>query len=412
MDFVVVDGLMQRLASGDCVVVGASEGSERVALALQEQALRAGKSSAVVFRDGMRHLSYLRSRVDEEVALPLEQRGWQQVRMAARVEELLAQLGLSELADADPTHLSGGQVQRVAVASTASWGPDVLIFEDPFAGLDVDSVGRLCALMHSYPGVVVLCVSANSAGVEQLRGSGEVEVVGELPELPALGVELDLDGASVAPLEEWVELGELNARRGSQRRGCLRGRKPAHRQLRQSREFEVHVPAEKLRLQKGAVTWLRGPNGAGKTTVLRALAGLDGHEGCQKNIGGSFGLALQRAQDQVAQTSVGEMLAQVTCQREQVARVCAALGVPFDAHPLDVTAAQLRAVQVFAQLGGPHLVVGLDEPDVGLDPAAELVVHQVLADALREGKAVLLTCHNERFVRRVATYAEVRELHL
>jgi len=53
-----------------------------------------------------------------------------------RAEEELARVGLSKLKDAYPHTLSGGEQQRVALARMLAPGPDVVLMDEPFSGLD------------------------------------------------------------------------------------------------------------------------------------------------------------------------------------------------------------------------------------------------------------------------------------
>ncbi len=65
-------------------------------------------------------------------------RNWPQREQLARVQELLAMIGLPALARAFPHQLSGGQQQRIALARAMAPRPSVLLLDEPFSSLDVE----------------------------------------------------------------------------------------------------------------------------------------------------------------------------------------------------------------------------------------------------------------------------------
>jgi len=65
-----------------------------------------------------------------------------------RVDELLASLNLSELAELHPMSLSGGQKQRVAVAGALAAERELIIFDEPTSGLDLRHMQQVSALIR------------------------------------------------------------------------------------------------------------------------------------------------------------------------------------------------------------------------------------------------------------------------
>ena len=61
--------------------------------------------------------------------------------------DMLEKVGLSDKVDAHPGQLSGGQMQRVAIARSLSMNPDMMLFDEPTSALDPELVGEVLAVM-------------------------------------------------------------------------------------------------------------------------------------------------------------------------------------------------------------------------------------------------------------------------
>jgi thiamine transport system ATP-binding protein len=81
--------------------------------------------------------------VGENVAFGLRMTGVGTADRTARVEELLALVGLSGFARRSVTSLSGGEAKRVALARALAPAPRVLLLDEPLTGLDADLHDRL-----------------------------------------------------------------------------------------------------------------------------------------------------------------------------------------------------------------------------------------------------------------------------
>ncbi|MCV6584883.1 MAG: ATP-binding cassette domain-containing protein [Marinibacterium sp.] len=96
-------------------------------------------------------------------------------RDRAYVDDLIAHLGLSEVAGLRPDHLSIGQRQRVAVARALAHRPQVIIADEPTAALDPDAADRVLSLLLSLArgsGCAVLLSSHDLPLVSGLRRVG------------------------------------------------------------------------------------------------------------------------------------------------------------------------------------------------------------------------------------------------
>lgn len=87
--------------------------------------------------------------VADDVAFGPENLRVAQPKIAARVDAALAAVGMKDHARSDPSDLSGGQVQRVAIAGALAMEPDILLLDEPCAMLDVEGRESVRAIIRN-----------------------------------------------------------------------------------------------------------------------------------------------------------------------------------------------------------------------------------------------------------------------
>lgn len=90
--------------------------------------------------------------VIEDVSFGPLNLGLDEATVRRRVDEALAAVGMSELADKPVHHLSFGQKKRVCIAGVLAMQPEVLLLDEPMAGLDATMQVELQALLDRLAG--------------------------------------------------------------------------------------------------------------------------------------------------------------------------------------------------------------------------------------------------------------------
>jgi sulfate/thiosulfate transport system ATP-binding protein len=165
--------------------------------------------------------------VFNNVAFGLKIRKRKPPEIRARVEELLALVGLTQWAGQRPHQLSGGQRQRMALARALAVEPQVLLLDEPFGALDANvraELRRWLRRLHDEQGVTTVLVTHDQeeamevADTIAVMNKGQIEQVGaprEVYDNPAtpfvmgfLGPVSTVDGKLVRPHDMTLSLTE------------------------------------------------------------------------------------------------------------------------------------------------------------------------------------------------------------
>ncbi|MBO1901901.1 ATP-binding cassette domain-containing protein [Leucobacter weissii] len=158
----LINGLEQvtegRIAVGEQVVSGLDE----------RQLRRVRPGLGMIFQ----HFNLLHSRtVAQNVEYPLVVAGMPKAERAARVDELLAFVGLEDKAGAYREQLSGGQKQRVGIARALATNPGVLLADEATSALDPETSLEVLALLRRVNqelGITIILITHEMSVVREL----------------------------------------------------------------------------------------------------------------------------------------------------------------------------------------------------------------------------------------------------
>jgi energy-coupling factor transport system ATP-binding protein len=383
--------------------------------------------------------------VEEEVVFGLEQLGADPRTMRRRIERALEAVGLGGFERRDPTTLSGGEKQRLAIAAVLALEPELWLLDEPSTDLDPAGRRELFALLARLRAaratflVVEHDLEALMAADRWIvLGEGRVaaqgspaEVLSRPRELVALGVrppdlavvcerlELPAWPLDVDRVAEHMHRRGLRAKRSSA--APPRGEGPAVLEARGVRfRYEDQVrdalDGVDFAVREGEMVALIGSNGSGKSTLARILGGiLEGGEGRIEWRGrplsalgararaAAVGYVFQNPDDQIFAATVEEEIAfgprQIGCDSgETEARVRAvvdAVGlVGLEARdPFLLTKGERQKVAVASILALRPAVLILDEPTTGLDFRELTGLMNVLDRLHRAGQTVVIITH-------------------
>ena len=110
--------------------------------------------------------------VKEDVAFGPMNLGLDYEEVERRVDEALTMVGMEQYMDKTPHHLSGGQQKRVAIAGIIAMRPEIMILDEPTAGLDPEGVEKVLDILNNL----------NKEGMSIVISSHDIEMVNEFAE--------------------------------------------------------------------------------------------------------------------------------------------------------------------------------------------------------------------------------------
>jgi energy-coupling factor transport system ATP-binding protein len=366
--------------------------------------------------------------VRAELAFPLENRGDSAPAVARGVEEAALALGIGQLLDRPTSELSGGELQRVALAAALAGRPALIVLDEPTSQLDPVAGDELFALVRRInddsEAAVVICehrlerclsiadrVIAMEAGRVVCDAPPREFLAWACEASPALatpGARL-LQGlgltpaAGVKPARAALRADgyEVGDGRPGETAAPTRSRPPRDAALRFDRVWHeiVNGPAilRGLSLSIGARerVALMGRNGAGKSTMLRHAAGLMQPTRGRVHRAGRVALLLQNPTDYLVHETVAQ-------EASPAALRSAGLAAFGSRHPRDLSGGEKQRLALAIVLdddANAPAVVCLDEPTRGMDRTHKHELARLLCGI---DAAVLVATHDPEFVAEFA----------
>jgi len=383
-----------------------------------------------------------------ELELPLELRGAAAASSARAVEEVALALGIERLLDRTPDSLSGGELQRVALAAALVDRPRLVLLDEPTSQLDPvagdELVGLLRRLNEEWGTAIILsehrlerCAAAADRVVAMAEG--RVSFDGEPGEFLAWALSADrplatpaarmFAAAGIDPPPVSVKsarsrlrgLGVATVTGGGGSRSA-----PGPRRSRRGGEAAAGVALEvrrlwvehddgdarrialrgvDARLARGELVALMGRNGAGKSTLLRAAAGAIEPARGRVVAPGGCALLSQTPGDYLVRERVADELPGAA-GREALETV--GLGWARERDPRDLSGGERQRLAIAIAIGGrgaggdPPGLICLDEPTRGMDRARKDELATLLGRLAERGAACLVATHDVEFAAALA----------
>ena len=357
--------------------------------------------------------------VAEELAFCGENYGRDRADLIESSERAATLMGIYKLMDRKLSTLSGGQLQKVALACALASGAPVLLADEPTSNLDpaaiADVRGALATLKEQGMTIVVVehrlhflrgladQVLLMEAGAVTRRWSGEEFYSMTDEERCSLGLRTLVDPG---PPETWVTSrgrGEGSAPDEAPRLSC-RNLSFSYGDTQIFNEFNADFYA-------GEISCIAGENGVGKTTLVRMLCGLaapnsgeislDGVTSSRRHRRAACALVMQDTGRQLfSDTLSGELTIGASDAGGEAGEKLLAdfdLANLGDRHPLSLSGGQKQRLVIAAARAARRPIVILDEPTSGVDARHLDSITATLRRIADEGAAVIVVTHDGEF---------------
>lgn len=356
--------------------------------------------------------------------------------VVSRARRALAAVGLADLACRETTTLSGGQLQRLAIAGVLAMEPQLLVLDEPASALDPEGAAAVRSIIRtlSDAGNTIVLVEhdpdavATWADLLLVLAGGRVSYFG--PPGPFLRDAERMAAAGLRPAAgprpRSPQAPRSTPPQASTRTPVLETIALTHRYP----SGALALDSVDLAIYRGEFVALLGGNGAGKSTLARHFTGLLSPTSGTVRVGGSdaggrdtgdlageVGFVFQNPDHQIFANTVFDEAAfglrNTNVSQEQVAERVGqvlsqvGLGDAAGTHPLRLSRAERQRLAVASVLVRDPGILILDEPTTGQDWRDTQALMELVSGLHRAGATVVLITHDLQLAARYATRAVV-----
>ena len=353
-----------------------------------------------------------------EVAFGCENQGLKRAEIVRRVGNAAEELGIESLMNRSIFQLSGGEKQRLAVASVYASDPDVFLLDEPSANLDFPAIRELQRILSllKAKGKTILVAEHRTWYLEGIADravyldGGRVAGSYAMEELAGLTREQRLE-TGIRPVR--LDAFDIPRTSAPTEPPCSCEIHLRDLAFSYSRRSECSLSVGDARFGAGHIEMIVGDNGAGKSTLASVICGLAKERRGTIAIGGASTKARKRLP--ISYEVMQEVNHQLFCDSVEDEVVLGAarpdasalesvldrmdLRDVRDRHPLTLSGGQKQRCAIAAAVFCGKRVIAFDEPTSGLDYAHMAQTAELLRELAGTGIFVLVVTHDYELAR-------------
>ncbi len=360
----------------------------------------------IILENPYAQISGIKRDVLGELAFPLECRGIKREIMHGLINHYAHDLGISHLLKRKVKNLSGGELQRVIIASTLLSRPRFLFIDRLMTEIDTEFRPQLLNIISSH--------------IKEVEGSA---LIAEDPWLlpdKQFQKRIQLDRREEDSFVSSALSYEISTKSEALPSGDLLSVESLY--FKYGDENPV-LNDFSFSIGSGELLFFTGPNGGGKTTLAKIIAGIMEPSSGRIILGGEpftnmeqweimslVGLALQNPGLHLCRKTVREEFVLAKQWGNSSDELIGILGLDnlLDCHPLELTQAEKKRLVMALAYGKQKKVIILDEPSQYQDWEGFKKITDAVNSITAEGKTVIIITHDPRFFHAFSDSAVIR----